>query len=309
MKNVNEELLFSLRDAGFKISIVSTQHLSDVKSDLKILREQRIFDTDFYDERLAHYTFEPPDDFPEAKSIIITAARQPKVKVTFRLSGTPLSAIIPPTYSYGTDKNALNSITETLRTYGYRVRDATLPVKSLAVHSGLASYGRNNIAYIDGWGSYFRLKAFFSDMPCSDDHWQEYRIMDRCNTCVACLKKCPSGAISSERFVFHGERCITFLNERSKPFPDWVDPIWHNCIVGCMICQDVCPANNEFADWSVEGAEFSEEETETVLRGIPESKLPEETREKLDALDMLEYWDVLQRNISVLINTKESLST
>ena len=301
MKSANEELDVNLRDAGFKSTLISVQHLSDLKFDFKTLHEQKIFDNDFYTERLGHYTFKPPHDFPDAQSIILVAARQPKVKVTFEFSGTPISTIVPPTYSYDTDRKALNIITKVLHKYGYDVRDTSVPVKSLAVHSGMANYGRNNIAYIDEWGSFFRLRAFFSDMPYTEDHWGDYRMMDLCNTCVACVKKCPTGAISPERFVFHGERCITFLNERSNLFPDWVDPTWHNCLIGCMICQDVCPLNRNFVNWSVEDGEFSEEETLKILRGVPQAELPSEMIEKLDRLDLLEEYELLDRNLSVLI--------
>jgi formate hydrogenlyase subunit 6/NADH:ubiquinone oxidoreductase subunit I len=49
------------------------------------------------------------------------------------------------------------------------------------------------------------------------------------------------------------------------PFPAWVDPVWRNCLVGCMICQRACPEKKEFLGWIEEGAEFSKEETALLL--------------------------------------------
>ncbi|UCE17998.1 MAG: epoxyqueuosine reductase [Gemmatimonadota bacterium] len=302
MEKAAEQLTQSLAEGGFKSTILSTHRLADLKADFERLYEQGTFDNTFYNDRLSYYTFDIPEDFSEAQSIILIAAPQPKVKVTFEYSGTPYVTIVPPTYSYDTDKIALKSILQTLHTFGYRTRDPVLPVKSLAVRSGLASYGRNNMAYIGEWGSYFRLKAFLSDMPHAEDHWQNYCVMDRCNTCVACVKKCPTGAMSSERFVFHGEKCITYLNEGSNPFPAWVDPAWHNCLIGCMICQDVCPMNRHFVTWTIEDGEFSEDETSMILRGVPSTELPAVTREKLNTLDLLEEYESLGRNLRVLIN-------
>ena len=164
MKNIFEELHRNLELSGFKVALISIQNVARLKSDFERFYQQQIFDTDFYNERLAHYTFEPPADFPDAQAIILTAARQPNVIVKFKAEGKTYPVIIPPTYSYDTDKKALDIISRILRNYGYGISDAILPVKSLAVRCGLASYGRNNIAYIDEWGSFFRLRRTKSTM-------------------------------------------------------------------------------------------------------------------------------------------------
>ena len=295
----------NLAKAGFKSAIVSLQRLDDIRSDFEQLHAQGSFDEVFFNERLDHYIFEPPEDMPDAKSIIIIAVRQARIRVYFTTSGKTYSVIIPPTYSDDTDKRAFRILNHALGDFGYRVSDAVLPVKALAVRCGLAEYGKNNITYIQGWGSFFRLKAFYTDMPFSTDTWQEYTIMDCCDTCTACLKKCPAGAISDDRFVFHAERCLTLLNEGASPFPEWIGPTWHNCLVGCMICQDVCPANKDYTNWIVEDGAFSEEETSMILKGVSENKIPLETKEKLEKLDMMEYYDLLGRNLGVLIRVRD----
>jgi len=253
MDKVIKELDQHLANTDFKSSIVSIQHLSDLQWDLENLLEQGILSRDFYDEIISRYNlyfnFEPPTDFPMAKSIIITAALQPKVSVKFKLSDKAYGVIIPPTYIYDTDKEASNIISLYLGKYGYKIYTAKLPVKLLAVHSGLASYGRNNLAYIDGWGSFFRLKAFFSDIPCIADNWREVKVMEYCNKCTACMNKCPTGAIRQDRFLISVEKCLTFFNEKSDDFPEWVNPAWHNCLIGCMRCQDVCPVNKDYTKY------------------------------------------------------------
>ncbi len=306
MEKVIKELHQHLANAGFKSSIVSIQHLSDLQCDLENLLEQGILQKDFYDEITSryglHWNFKPPADFPAAKSIIITAVPQPKTSVKFTLSDKTYSAIIPPTYLYDTDKEASNIISLHLGNYGYKVCDALLPTKLLAVHSGLARYGKNNIAYIDGWGSYFRLRAFFSDIPCTIDNWQELKMMDLCKKCNACIKRCPTNAITKDRFLIDAARCTTYFNEEEDEFPEWIDPSWHNSLIGCMICQDVCPANKDYTKWVVPGEEFSEEETLIILKGVPKDKLPLETTEKLKKICMLDSYNLLQRNLGVLIN-------
>jgi epoxyqueuosine reductase len=306
MAEVIAELQRRLADAGFKSSIVPVEHLADAQHELTKLLDRGTLQKDFYDEITSRYGlqwhFVPPADFPNATSIIVTAIQQPKISVRFRLAGSIHDVIIPPTYLHDTDAKALSTISDCLNDSGYQVRDALVPSKLLAVHSGLARYGKNNIAYIDGWGSYFRLRAFFLDIPCTTDAWHELRMMELCKKCEACLKKCPGSAIREDTFLIDGKRCITFYNEGEKAFPEWIDPAWHNSIIGCMICQDVCPANKDFTQWIVPGDEFSEEETDMILKGVPQEQLPQETVTKLENIELIGGYDLLARNLGVLVN-------
>jgi epoxyqueuosine reductase len=184
------------------------------------------------------------------------------------------------------------------------VARAVLPKKLLAVRSGLATYGRNNITYVPGMGSFYRLAAFYSDLPCQKDSWREAQMMAACENCSACLRNCPTGAISADRFLLHAERCIVYHNEQpgDVPFPRWMDPSWHNCLIGCMRCQNVCPQDKELWQWVEEGAEFSEQETALLLEGGPLEQLPAATMEKLEHADLARHAGPLPRNLSVLLS-------
>lgn len=85
------------------------------------------------------------------------------------------------------------------------------------------------------------------------------------------------------------------------PFPSWLDPAWHNCLIGCMICQKVYPENKEVLEWIKEGAEFSREETALLLEGTPPDRLPDALVEKLTRWDLLDLLDVLPRNLGVFL--------
>ena len=190
---------------------------------------------------------------------------------------------------------------EILNTSGYRVERMKLPLKLLAVRSGLGLYGRNNICYVPGMRSFLQLVAVYSDLPCKKDNWQEVRMMERCQDCHACRLNCPTSAIPSDRFLLRAERCIVFYNEKEGdvPFPDWMNPSWHNCVVGCFHCQRVCPENKDFMQWIEGKEEFSQEETALLLEGASLDKLPASTIKKLKKLDLIEYLDVLPRNLGV----------
>jgi epoxyqueuosine reductase len=86
------------------------------------------------------------------------------------------------------------------------------------------------------------------------------------------------------------------------PFPSWIDPAWHNCLVGCLHCQQVCPENRAVWSWVVEGASFMEEETALLQDGIPLDQLPGTTIEKLKQSDLADLLEVLPRNLSMFLD-------
>ncbi|MDH4268855.1 MAG: FeS-binding protein [Dehalococcoidia bacterium] len=290
-----------LEERGYRGAVLPIEHVAQLKSEIEDGISQGKIAAGVYDRYLAGFQFDVTTRFPGARSIIMTAAPQPQRKVTFRFNGRMYSAIIPPTYYNNTDKQIRNILQTILTFNDYQLYQAALPLKLLAARSGITKYGKNNIAYIEGLGSFVRLRAFLSDMPAASSEWSEPRAMKECDKCKACLNECPTGAIVGDRFLVHAERCITFLNEESEEFPEWIEPAWHNSLVGCMRCQLVCPVNKPFVKWVEEGENFTEAETELILNGVPLDRLPPGTAHKLNRCYMMEYLDVLPRNLRALM--------
>ncbi|MGD2178801.1 MAG: 4Fe-4S double cluster binding domain-containing protein [Anaerolineae bacterium] len=298
-------LLEALEEQGYLGRVVSTERLRDLEEGIEAHHRSGAFDELFYQERLTGFVFEPPESLPHARSLIVVAIRQPQIRLTFIWKGTRIPADVPPTYLHWqeTDRQVEKLLAELLEREGYHVAPAQLPKKLLAVRSGLAEYGRNNITYVPGMGSFHRLVAFYSDLPCEQEQdWREPVMMERCETCRACLRGCPSGAITAERFLLRAERCIVFHNEQpgEVPFPAWMEPSWHNCLVGCMLCQRVCPEDRDVLAWIEDRAEFSAQETALLVGGAPLDRLPAETVRKLEEHDLVELFDLLPRNLGAL---------
>jgi epoxyqueuosine reductase len=296
-----QELHSSLEEEGYQNRTVSVLRLNDLRERIEETHARGLLNEEFYQERLTHFSFEPPGILPNAKSLFVVAVPQPQVGVLFTWHGKPRQVIIPPTYDSQTDKVVEGILSDILGPQGYHVARAVLPVKSLAVRSGLGEYGRNNICYVPSMGSFHRLVAFYSDITCSDDSWREPQAMRSCQDCQACSRSCPTGAIAPDRFLIRAERCITFHNERLGEFPAWIDPSWHNCLEGCMRCQKVCPENANFRDWVEGDHAFSEEETNCILTSSPPDRLPHETARKLAQLSLLEDTHLLGRNLKALL--------
>ncbi|MGB5926194.1 MAG: 4Fe-4S double cluster binding domain-containing protein [Dehalococcoidia bacterium] len=290
-----------LEEKGCRGTVLSVEHVAQLKHEMEERLDQKEIDAGLYEKYLSHFKFDVTTNLPGTRSIIITAAPQSQRRVTFHFNGQTCSVIIPPTYYADTDDRIKSILQNIMSSNGYQLHRAALPLKLLAVCSGLARYGKNNIAYVEGLGSFVRLAAFLSDMPSDGTDRLEPRAMKECDECKACLNACPTGAIIPDRFLIHAERCITFLNEWPEEFPEWLDPAWHNSLIGCMKCQIACPVNKQFAKWVEEGETFNEAETELILNGVPLDHIPSETAHKLNHCYMAEYLDVLPRNLRALM--------
>jgi epoxyqueuosine reductase len=293
-----------LGQRGYRARVVSIQHLADLRSEIESLRREGAFEEVLYQERLSRFDYALPARFPDARSLIVAAAPQPQQRVGFKLKGKPYHFTVPPTYSSDTDRSVESALSAILQPEGFSLHPVRVPEKLLAVCSGLARYGKNNIAYVDGMGSFHRLVAFFSDLPALEDTWVGLRSMEECHKCTACISKCPTGAIVPDRFLILAERCLTFHNERSADFPDWIDPSWHNCLIGCMACQLACPVNKGFFEWFEEGVSFTGEETALLLHGVARDGLPQAAADKLHRLGLLDDLDLVSRNLAVLLKQR-----
>lgn len=304
-----EELIDSLRGQGYQARIVTVSHLNKLKKEIESLRNRALLDSQFFNERLAWFDFQIPSILADVKSLIVVAVPRPQTRAIFDWNGKRYPLIVPPTYTAYSDieKQVKAFLAKILGKKGYRVKRTELPLKLLAARSGLVQYGRNNICYANKLGSFLQLVAVYSDMPCEIDSWQEVEMMNRCEECELCRRACPTGAITSDRFLLRAERCIVYHNEKNGdvPFPEWMNVSWHNCIVGCMHCQRACPVNREFIQWVGEEEEFSEEETELLMQGVTQEKLPALTLRKLKRLSLVDYFSCLPRNLSVFLNKAE----
>jgi epoxyqueuosine reductase len=303
-----KQLFSQLTERGYQWRVVSIDHSRDLEAAIEALRSQGLLDAELVQSYLAEFDYHPPEALPGAQSIIVVAIPQPQVRVTFTRAGEELPFIIPPTYpEREMDAHVHALLREILEPAGYRLAKANIPKKLLAVRSGLAAYGKNNITYVPGMGSFQGLVVAYTDLPTARDSWREPQMMERCRSCEACQRHCPAGAITAERFLLHAERCITFHNEKpaSVPFPAWFDPAWHNCLVGCLECQWICPENLTVRRWVEDGVIFSEAETELLLAGILLEDLPGDTLEKMQRVHLDLYAGTLPRNLGALLADRE----
>jgi epoxyqueuosine reductase len=306
MSTVIETLQSEFREMHASFRMVSITHLEELHEDIAHWKREGIITETFYKQNYGDFHFEPPDDLADARSIVIIAVPQKIRPLIVHKSGKQYHTLIPPTYVYTPVRNACKEIlTRVLKTTNHSVTRATLPMKLLAVRSGLGKYGKNNLCYIPGMGSFVRLEVFYTDYEFPSDDWQEKKMMEYCADCSLCQQNCPTHCIPADRVLIHADSCLTYFNENEGAFPAWINPRLHHALVGCMRCQLVCPENKNVIHVREAPIMFSEEETAEVLQEKPWKSISPMLAKKLGALDMQEYYPLLERNLSVLLN-KES---
>lgn len=301
-KPVPESIIRAMERRGWAARLVPAKNRFDLWSELEGRLERGELDEALAEERIKPFE-KPIKNAPTwARSILLVAIPDAAMRVRFGWQGREVTITVPPTFIHGEERG--ESCVEALLkecTGGKAIRTgiAYLPKKLLATRSGLARYGRNNITYVEGMGSYHRLSSLYTDTPCEDGTWQEPSVLDSCESCGACLRACPVGAIDQDRFMVRAERCITFSQEKpgDVPYPEEFDFSWQDQFIGCMRCQTVCPHNQGILRAEEAGPPFTELETNAFLCGAGADELSEETVEKLKQHDILEYLEVLPRNL------------
>ena len=73
-----DNLFVRLGERGFQAPIVSVSHLHQLQKEIESLRSQALLDSQFYQERLAWFSFQIPQNLPKAQSLIVVAVPNPR---------------------------------------------------------------------------------------------------------------------------------------------------------------------------------------------------------------------------------------
>jgi epoxyqueuosine reductase len=108
-----------------------------------------------------------------------------------------------------------------------------------AVQAGIGTYGRNRQLILPACGTYFFLGELFIDAEAEYDTPLHESL---CNNCNACIKNCPTGALSENGL--DARRCLSYLTiEYRGELPPATSGKMGECIYGCDRCQRACPHN------------------------------------------------------------------
>lgn len=296
MKQVVESIAKEINNMGGRIKAVPVNILPFVREQLEKADISNELLRDYFD-----FSFDA-----DIKSLFIIALPSPPCYIEIEGSFGMTEADIPPVYIHRDQQ--LSMIKETVRSvfeaYHLKSWPVVLPKKILAAICGFGKYGRNNLLYIEGMGSCHRLTVFGTDMICPDEIGPVSDLrMERCSNCGVCMKHCQTGAIDKDNIHIAYDRCLTLHNESTNPIPGWIHKDWHNCLIGCMKCQEKCPANA--GSWKrIKVGKLSQDEIVMLIESRSFDTLDTTLQNKLSELNMDRYYDVLSRNIELLLKSK-----
>jgi epoxyqueuosine reductase len=304
-----EALMRWAKDRGYQVGWGRPSAVTAALDDVLTRGRAGELDPGFFEANLAGFQAPEVAAWEGPAAVVVVVMPRPAHAVAFTVEGREVETMFPPTYVRY--QPLFEEVRLDLQKYGLpgaRVERLNVPLKALAARLGLVRYGRTNVTYAPGFGSYIQLFGYLTDaaLPLPEG-WQplEPELLPECEDCSVCLAACPTGAIAEDRVLLHGERCLTVVNESPGEWPGWIPPSAHNCIIGCLRCQRPCPANPELPVERT-GVVFTEEETEALLRDgrVHEGPAGEGIKAKLERLGQPYQEPVIGRNLRALLDAR-----
>jgi epoxyqueuosine reductase len=288
-----EKIKKLIEEKGSKLEIVSIDKIGNIEKEL--LELQKTTQLNVFHKWVKNnlYNFKTSQSM---KSVIIVAVpNKAYANIIFNKNGRKYKP-------YGLVKSPIDKtkrhITTAVKKMGYTINNENrLPFKRLAVQSGLAEYGRNNITYVNGMRSFLSYMAFSTDIACEKDIWRKVVVSKFCTCCNKCIKICPTKAIEKDNFIFDVGRCLSFYNEND--FSEWLPKTAHHTPYDCLKCQVNCPMNAKYL--KTIDVDFNETETDRILKGKPYNDVSKELKNKIDLLG-LDIWGSIPCNLNMLFS-------
>ncbi|MFH1708007.1 MAG: tRNA epoxyqueuosine(34) reductase QueG [Planctomycetota bacterium] len=123
----------------------------------------------------------------------------------------------------------------------FRVMVDTPPIfeREVAAKAGLGFVGKNCCLIKPGFGSYFYLGEIVTDLVIPADGPPP---ADGCGDCDACIKACPTGALTAP-YTLDARKCLSYLSlEFDEEIPEELAAKM-TLLAGCDKCQEACPHN------------------------------------------------------------------
>ena len=138
-------------------------------------------------------------------------------------------------------KHFVQTMDETINVRGV-VDTAPLLEREFAELAGIGWKAKNTLLINRQAGSWFFLAALLLDAPLEYDSPVQ---TDHCGTCTACLDACPTHAFVGPN-ILDATKCISYLTiEHRTAIPLELRSSMDDWILGCDVCQEVCPWNHK----------------------------------------------------------------
>lgn len=173
--------------------------------------------------------------------------------------------------------------------------------RDLAAKAGLGWIGKNTCLINEELGSFAFLGVILTNLEFSASQPS----FDQCGTCSLCIDSCPTQAL--EEYRLDAGKCLAYHNIEKRGKRD--ERYWaslENHLVGCDICQDVCPWNQKAPltrrqVWLDNFSDYTLGDFEEILRM---SRAQYQKKFRTSAISRIRYDDFMRNVFVVIANLK-----
>ena len=179
--------------------------------------------------------FEPTADYAQARSLAVLlwpyeASPDPK-------NGT----VFVDNYYYASNAafHAARMLESKLLSAGcFAKANVAYPAKEAAIRAGLGTIGRHSLLITPEYGTRVAIILMATDIQVGKDSPANGR--NTCLDCRRCIAVCPVGALDA-RGMSHPEKCLRNYMMEGQVVPENLREKLGMKLIGCDLCQRVCP--------------------------------------------------------------------
>jgi len=300
-----EKLMEFCKNQGFDLVGIIKPDLMEERLEVLQGRHKKGYESDFENKDI-NLRISPHLLLPKVKSILVLGlGYYPEANFN------DPSKVQVARYARGKDyhvvmKEKMTQVVEFLKShqeefqYKIFVDSSPLIERFLAEKTGLGWIGQNTCFYTKNTGSWI----FIGEILLTID-FGEYKFElgnDGCHDCCICIKACPTGALEGG-YILNPHKCLAYISQAKGIIPKEFRNLMKDNLIGCDICQEVCPNNKEVLPSKIEdfkSIDFHNIDVKDIL-GLSNADF-----KKLYAVAAFGWCGkkVLQRNALVLIGNQ-----
>lgn len=167
MNSISTEIIKEIENNGLKAKLINIDSIDKIHPELEKVQTDNPFVKKYLNSYFDEFNYDFKSVMDSAKSMLIVAVPDPISRIIFNINRKNKAVLMPPMYLYNSSvenekyqSNILKItklLNDILSKHSFEANKINLPAKLLTVKSGLGVYGKNNICYVDGIGSFISL--------------------------------------------------------------------------------------------------------------------------------------------------------